>query len=140
MISERELRQKGIRLTPQRRMILDVIGHSHGHVTAEDIHRHIVAIYPDMSISTVYRNLERLLELRLVAVTDMGGGRVAYEALGEARHHHLICRHCGATTELSDELVAGLRAGVLREHGFAADIDHLALWGLCRSCREADHP
>jgi Fur family transcriptional regulator, ferric uptake regulator len=137
MFNEDDLRQHGIRLTPQRRMILDAIAQSHGHITAEDIHKHILPVYPDMNISTVYRNLERLLELRMIAATDMGGGSVTYELLAAARHHHLICHRCGATIELSDELVADLRAGILRKHGFTADIDHLALWGQCAACRQA---
>jgi Fur family ferric uptake transcriptional regulator len=140
MIDEENLHKHGIRLTPQRRMILDVISHSCGHLTAEDIHKRILDNYPYMNISTVYRNLERLLNLHLITVTDMGGGKMCYELLTAARHHHLICHRCGATIELSDDLVAGLRAEILRRHGFAAEIDHLALWGLCQTCRKAAQP
>jgi Fur family ferric uptake transcriptional regulator len=134
-IDASDLRQRGIRLTPQRRMILNAITRSSGHVTAEDIYQHVAAQYPDMNISTVYRNLERLCDLRLVAVTDMGGGHVRYEALGRARHHHLICHACGAISALDDSLVADLRERIAQAYGFAADIDHLAIWGLCATCK-----
>ena len=135
-LDQHALRQRGIRLTPQRRMILDAIAQSKGHVTAEDIHHRILPTYPDISISTVYRNLERLLELRLVTVTDMGGGRYCYQVIGQRPHHHLICHRCGAVLELDDSLVADLRLHIEREYDFTAEIDHLALWGLCAQCRQ----
>jgi Fur family transcriptional regulator, ferric uptake regulator len=136
MLDETQLRQNGIRLTPQRRMILAAITSSQGHLTAEEILQRIVPLYPDMNISTVYRNLERLLELRLLAVTDLGGGSVRYEVVGEQRHHHLICSSCGSMVELRDDLLEGLRSSIMQECGFQTAIDHLALWGLCADCRK----
>jgi len=134
-INESDLRQRGIRLTPQRHMILTAIAQGSGHMTAEEIHRRILPIYPEMNISTVYRNLERLLDLRLVAVTDLGGGRVCYEALEGARHHHLICHRCGRMTDLDDSLVSDLRQQIVQGYDFTAEIDHLAIWGLCSECK-----
>mgnify|MGYP005866510105 CR=1 FL=1 len=94
-LSELDLRRRGLRLTPQRRMILDALAQCNCHITAEELHQRIAPLYPDISLSTIYRNLERLLELRLIAVTDLGGGRVSYEALQRTRHHHLDCHRCG---------------------------------------------
>lgn len=136
-INEGDLRQRGVRLTPQRRMILDAIAQQSGHISAEDIYDRIASVYPDMNRSTVYRNLERLCDLRLVAVTDLGGGRVRYEALDSARHHHLICHRCGTMIDLDDQLVASLRQCIAEIHHFDAEIDHLAIWGVCARCRTA---
>ena len=135
-IEAADLRRRGVRLTPQRRMILDAIAQSGGHVTAEQIHHRTRSVYPDMNISTVYRNLERLLDLHLVAVTDLGGGRVCYEAIGDSRHHHLICHQCGEMIGLRDDCLDELRSRILADYDFAVDIDHLALWGLCPTCRK----
>jgi Fur family transcriptional regulator, ferric uptake regulator len=137
MISDRDLRQRGIRLTPQRHMILDAIAQSNGHMTVEEIYQRIVSVYPEMSISTVYRNLERLVDLRLVAVTDLGSGRICYEALGSPLHHHLICHRCGAISQLDDSFIGELRGCIAERYNFAAQIDHLAIWGLCSQCRTA---
>jgi len=134
-INEADLRQRGIRLTPQRRMILDAIAQRNGHMSAEEIYDQIVAVYPDMNRSTVYRNLERLCDLRLVAVTDLGGGHACYEALSSDLHHHLICHNCGAMIDLDDRLVADLRAHLAQTYDFEAEIDHLAIWGVCAQCR-----
>jgi Fur family ferric uptake transcriptional regulator len=138
LMSETELRRKGIRLTPQRHMILAAIAQGNGHMTAEEILQRIVPLYPDINISTVYRNLERLLALRLVAVTDLGGGRVCYETLERSRHHHLVCHKCGSMVELDDDAVADLRRHIARTYNFTADADHLALWGVCASCQGAN--
>lgn len=137
-INEGDLRQRGVRLTPQRRMILDAIAQQSGHISAEEIYDRIASVYPDMNRSTVYRNLERLCDLRLVAVTDLGGGRARYEALDSARHHHLICHRCGDMSDLDDQLVASLRQGIAEIHQFDAEIDHLAIWGVCSRCKDAD--
>ena len=59
-IGDSEFRQRGIRLTPQRHLILQAIAQSNGHVTAEEIYQSVAGVYPDVNISTVYRNLERL--------------------------------------------------------------------------------
>ena len=71
-----KLKERGYRLTPQRIMILSAIENSHGHISAEEIYTQIIASYPQVNISTVYRNLELLKRLGLVTETDLGGGRL----------------------------------------------------------------
>jgi Fur family ferric uptake transcriptional regulator len=134
---EADLRQHGVRLTPQRRMILEAIALGDRHVTAEDLHQRVLATYPDISLSTIYRNLEKLLELRLISVTDLGRGRVSYQTLQDARHHHLICHRCGGIIEIGDDVLDSIRQYVARAYDFSVEIDHLALWGVCSACRTA---
>ena len=59
------LRQRGLRMTPQRQLILDVVGSMHGHFAADQVHQQVVTVFPDVNISTVYRTLEVLEELAL---------------------------------------------------------------------------
>ena len=128
------LREVGYRLTPQRMLIVSLIHDSKGHVTAEELHGRVVEQYPFVDISTVYRTLQLLKKLRLVSETDLGGGRVRYELTQEGRHHHLVCRHCGATSPLDDEMIEPLRARLLEKHGFQADMEHFAIFGVCQKC------
>jgi Fur family ferric uptake transcriptional regulator len=128
------LREVGYRLTPQRMLIVSIIHDSKGHVTAEDVHARVVEQYPFVDISTVYRTLQLLKKLRLVSETDLGGGRVKYELSQEGRHHHLVCRRCGATFPLDDDMIEPLRARLLQKHGFTADMEHFAIFGQCRKC------
>jgi Fur family ferric uptake transcriptional regulator len=129
------LRDEGYRLTPQRMMILKIIYDSQGHISAEEIHQRVRQQYPFVDISTVYRTLNLLKKLRLITETDLGGGSVRYECLEHGRHHHLVCRQCGASFPLEHSLLAPLEKRLLREYGFAADLDHFAIFGLCPKCR-----
>jgi Fur family ferric uptake transcriptional regulator len=129
------LKEEGYRLTPQRLMILDIIYDSQGHITAEDIHQRVREQYPFVDISTVYRTLNLLKKLRLISETDLGGGSVRYERLERGRHHHLVCRQCAASFSLEHKVLAPLEERLLRQYGFAADLDHFAIFGLCAKCR-----
>ena len=132
------LRQKGHKATPQRLMILSALRHADGHLTAGEIYERVQQDYPYGDISTVYRTLGVLKELRLVSETDMGSGDTSYEWVrAQGRHHHLICRNCGAVVSLDHTYLEDLGAEILAESGFKPDIDHFAIFGLCSKCQEA---
>ena len=129
-----ELSEQGYRLTPQRIMILLAIENSDNHISAEEIHAQIVAKYPSVNISTVYRTLELLKRLGLVTETDLGEGRVRYHPAEKGHHHHLVCRKCGGIIDLDESLLASLKSALLREYEFNADLRHLAIFGRCVNC------
>jgi len=128
------LRSHGHKVTPQRLMIMSVLRHERGHLTAGEILQEVKGRFPYVDISTVYRTLATLRDLHLVAETDVGGDR-SYEWLREP-HHHLVCRECGRETPLPREHVRALAARLREETGFEMDVDHLALTGVCSACRE----
>ncbi len=128
------LGEKGYRLTPQRMMILSAIEDSNDHISADEIYAQVVAEYPYVNISTVYRTLELLKRLGLVTETDLGGGRVRYHPAGKGHHHHLVCTECGAIIDLEEALLSSLESTLLREYEFAADLKHLAIFGRCAKC------
>jgi len=130
------LTKHGYRLTPQRLMILSAIEHSNDHISAEEIHGQVVARFPNVNISTVYRTLDLLERLDMVTKTDLGGGRVRYHPAEKGHHHHLVCRECGAIIDLDESLLGPLRDALLREYGFIADLRHLAIMGSCINCRK----
>ena len=133
----RALRESGHRLTPQRLMILSAVRHAAGHVTAAEILDQAKETYPYLDVSTVYRTMGVLKEMRLVSETDMGGGEYQYEWIERKRHHHLICRSCDRVVLLGHKYLEDLGTGILDDHGFQADIDHFAVFGLCKKCRSA---
>lgn len=130
------LRRQGYRLTPQRRTVIDTIVHSQGHLDAEDIFRRALGQRPGLSRSTVYRTLEFLEGLGLVAGADLGEGRVRYHFRDQGHHHHLVCQVCGGVVELEEAALLPLKASLLRDTGFAVELSHLALFGRCASCRQ----
>ena len=131
----RALKESGHRVTPQRLMILSVVRHAGGHVTAGEILKRVRESYPYLDVSTVYRTLSVLKETRLVSETDMGGGEDRYEWMEGVRHHHLVCRGCDGVAVLDHEYLKALGARILDSHGFEADLDHFAVFGRCRTCR-----
>ena len=131
-----ELNRQGYRMTPQRMMILAAIEKSDDHISAEEIYSQVAARYPNVNISTVYRTLDLLERLGLVTNTDLGEGRVRYHPVEKGHHHHLVCRDCGATIDLEESLLTPLKDALLREHGFIADLKHLAILGRCVNCSE----
>lgn len=128
------LSELGYRLTPQRIMIVSAIENSDNHISAEEIYAQVVAKYPNVNISTVYRTLELLKRLGLVTETDMAEGRVRYHPVGKGHHHHLICQECGAIIALDESLLSSLKSALLREYKFSADLRHLAILGRCVNC------
>lgn len=128
------LREAGYRLTPQRMMVIQAIADRDGHQTAEDIHRRAVQSYPYLDIATVYRIIQLLKGLHLVTEIDPGGGSARYELAEPNKHHHMVCRKCGTTFDLSPSYLEELRIRLVKEFGFEPDLEHFAVGGVCAAC------
>lgn len=132
-----QIRDHGFRVTPQRLLLLDAICEGNGHTTFEEIYERVKAKAPGINQATVYRALDFLCELRLVVSAEIEG-RTVYEIAGEAPHHHLICRGCGAVQGLGDFHLDKLRDHLIQDHCFRADLDHMVITGLCAKCMQAE--
>ncbi len=117
-------------------MVVDTLSEYSGHLTVDYILAAIRLKYPSTNKTTVYRTLELLSALGMVAVTDLGGGKMEYELVGDP-HHHLICSRCGTQIEVDDHFLEPLRRSLLQHYGFAANLDHFAMFGLCPECTKA---
>ncbi len=132
------LRQHGFRVTPQRMLVLAIISGNPRHLTAEEIHTAAIEHQPSIDIATVYRTLQWLEANRLVSTISIGEGKQRYEycRAGEM-HHHLVCRRCGSDIQIPDDYFGAFKASMEARYGFAIDVTHLALLGLCAACRAA---
>jgi Fur family ferric uptake transcriptional regulator len=132
------LRQQGHRLTPQRLQVLQVVQTHAQHLTAEEIHAAILPQQPYLDIATVYRTLQWLQSVGLVAPISIDGKlHYEYHPLGD-HHHHLICQQCGYHIQIPDTDVATLKAELRQRYGFVLQVDHLALSGRCAGCAADD--
>jgi Fur family ferric uptake transcriptional regulator len=86
-------------------------------------------------MSTVYRTLELLVELRLVRETHLGPARRFFEVEEEVPHHHLVCESCGNVAHVHDEDLGDLHMTLSSGQGFAAK--QLTIFGLCEVCSGA---
>ena len=123
-------------MTPQRMRILSAIENSDNHISAEEIYAQVVAKYPKVNISTVYRTLELLKQLGLIYEIDLGAGRIGYHPEGRGHHHHLICRKCGTIIDVGESVLFPVQAILLQAFDFNAELRHLAIFGLCENCKK----
>mgnify|MGYP001086584098 CR=1 FL=1 len=105
------LKARGLRLTPQREMVLAALHTFGGHASVQEIHRRVQLKSESVERSTVYRTLELLRDMGLVIEVDMGDNVLRYELTVHGPHAHLVCTRCGhvATLDLAE-------LGPLREH------------------------
>ena len=128
------LRRQGLRLTPQRQMVLNIIEQAREHLSAEDICQRVQSQYPFVSLSTVYRTLELLKHVGLVREVHLFGEQRFYESADAGDHHHLLCRGCGAVLHADAALLAGLREHLERHYHFTPlSLDLIAI-GYCVTC------
>jgi Fur family ferric uptake transcriptional regulator len=127
------LREGGYRLTAQRQLVLEAVSRL-GHATPEDVCAEVRATAHAVNISTIYRNLELLEELGLVAHAHLRHGAPTYHATTEEPHVHLVCSRCDAVESVSTELVEPIVRQLSADRGFRVDVRHVTLSGLCREC------
>jgi Fur family ferric uptake transcriptional regulator len=131
------VRQHGCRITWQRVAVLQALCELDGHASAEMMHKRIGRREQDVDLSTVYRTLERLRDLRILSQTDLGRGCAEYEIVTDQPHHHLICRRCGRVIDLNHTYLAAAGEAIARDFGFRPILDHLAIFGHCLECVDA---
>ena len=131
------LRARGLRWTPQRRILVEVLASTDGHVTGAELVERCRAVDPDTIPSTVYRTLDVLEELGVLKHSHGADGREEFHVLPAREHAHLYCRSCGGAWELAadDPAVAATTGAFDAGRGFEVDVSHLSMSGLCADCR-----
>lgn len=127
-------RQRGVPLTVQRRVVLDVMLDEHSHPTADQVYEQVRRRIPSISRTTVYRILDTLVQLDLVTRICHPGSAVRYDPQTE-RHHHLICLECESIIDLPDDRLDRIALPDVSEHGFEIRDYHIHLRGVCARCR-----
>ncbi|MEV0261431.1 transcriptional repressor [Streptomyces sp. NPDC050617] len=128
-----DLRKRGYRLTPQRQLVLEAVDKLE-HATPDGILTEVRRTAKGVNISTVYRTLELLEELKLVSHAHLGHGAPTYHLADRHHHIHLVCRDCTDVIE-ADLSVAEPFTETLRERfGFDTDMKHFAIFGQCAKC------
>lgn len=133
------LRARGLRWTPQRRILVEVLAEVHGHVTGAELVERCRSRDPDTIPSTVYRTLDVLEDLGVIRHSHGADGREEFHVLPASEHAHLYCRVCAGSWEMTtdDPVVVSAVDGVRAGHGFEIDVPHLTLTGVCATCRAA---
>jgi Fur family ferric uptake transcriptional regulator len=130
------LRESGLRLTPQRQLILRAVEEL-GHATPDEVLAHVRGQASAVNASTVYRTLEVLEGLGLVRHAHLSDRAPTYHSARQPEHFHLVCRSCHAVRSVDPEVAATLVATLREEQGFVADLGHLTVFGTCVDCSDS---
>ncbi len=127
------IKENGLRLTPQRRLIAEIIHSAPAHLRAEDIITQVQKKMPRVNKSTIYRTLD-LLENSGCVVKSEAQDHFIYHHAEEGHHHHLVCRRCGKTLECAESVFAPIERAIAKQYAFSVDFKHLVIAGLCADC------
>jgi Fur family ferric uptake transcriptional regulator len=106
--------------------------------TAEDVLHRLQLEHQDVGRATVFRALDRFVELALARRLEMDGHVYGYVLCEPEHHHHLLCTSCGRVEPVPERYVAGLADDLLRDRGFTVDDARLDFYGRCRECRSRE--
>jgi Fur family ferric uptake transcriptional regulator len=123
------------RSTEQRELIRQILWHADEHLDADEIYQQARQKSPNISLSTVYRNLQLFKEMALVEEHQFGSRRY-YEPTPRDKHHHLVCLGCGRVFEFKCPSTERLKSRVSKEEGFRVTDADVHLSGYCPECQE----
>jgi Fur family ferric uptake transcriptional regulator len=124
------LRQRGLRMTPQRQRVMAAVTQL-VHATPDQVAEAV----PDVDLTTVYRTLEVLEQIGMLAHTHLGHGAPSYR-LASDDHIHVVCHSCGSVVDAPAGLAAELAVRLRAERGFVLDRSHFTVFGTCADCAD----
>ncbi|ARU63389.1 hypothetical protein CBW65_22145 [Tumebacillus avium] len=135
-----DLKSRGVRLTPQRQMILRYLKETHEHPTAEQIYHQVCQEFSGISMATVYNTLHRLKELGVIRELSYGDMSSRYDG-NDSEHAHLVCEGCGKVSDVPCPPKSSLEMPELAALGYAVGSYRLEFYGICPSCQAHEvHP
>jgi Fur family ferric uptake transcriptional regulator len=136
---QRELGKRGIRLTRQRRVLVQVIESAPRHLDADEILERAQKLDENITRVTVYRTLEMLKRQGLIDELDLlhlRGHRHFYETHGPRDHIHVACLRCGKVREVESPLYEELKQQISRDCGIEITVSRAEVGGYCEECRK----
>ena len=123
------------RTTRQRTTISEFLAHAGDFRTAQQIHEQLRAGGDAVGLATVYRTLQAMADADEVDVVRKADGEAAYRRCSTIGHlHHLVCRACGRTKEITAGVVEAWASSIAAQHGFSEVTHDVELYGLCATC------
>lgn len=130
------LRERGLRWTPQRRLLVDVLAGTNGHITGAELVERCREQDPEVTPSTVYRTLDVLEDIGLIRHAHGLDGREEFHVRPAREHGHLHCSVCHRAWEIGAEDASELAVQLESSRGFRMDLGHLSIIGVCAECQD----
>ena len=131
------LRDRGLRVSSARRLVLEALSRASGPITADSIAGGLSGRLPRSDLASVYRNLETLEQIGLVRRLHLGHGPALYGMAAE-QHDYLVCESCRRLTTVDSARLDGVRAAIRQAFGFRACFDQFPIVGMCPSCESGE--
>jgi Fe2+ or Zn2+ uptake regulation protein len=134
---QKTLREKGIRLTRQRRVILEVMDTAEQHLDVDQILERAQKMDPAVHLVTVYRTIDLLKKEGLIDELDLlhlRGDRHYYETHGPRDHIHVACLRCGKVREFESRLYEQLKEQIARDFDMQVTVSRTEVGGICNDC------
>lgn len=134
------LKESNLRITPQRKAILQILNNSTGHHLAAESIYDLLAVEGNkrIGLATVYRTMELFEKIGLVSRLSMEKSPAQYELIiyDTPRHHHLICLKCGQLQEIDDRITEEFKDRIMQEKEFEVTNKPMKIYGYCNRCRK----
>ncbi|KRN29767.1 Fe2+ Zn2+ uptake regulation protein [Lactobacillus selangorensis] len=136
------LKEHKVRITPQRRLVLNYLITHHNHPSVETISQSLAQEIPNLSVATIYNNLKKFVELGIVIELPSENGGIRYDYFGHP-HYHVICKNCGKIADVFSpayaEIEQTLRDEAAKRTGYLVTGDHVEVYGYCPDCQKKLH-
>ncbi len=132
-----QIKNSGNRMTKARQALLEIFATIHSPLSAQQLGENLRGRKIDVNKTTIYREIDFLVEQRIIREIDLLDGKKRYEILDEdSHHHHLVCTNCSSIqcVELPKDLEA-LERKISQEYSFKIDGHILEFFGRCHDCR-----
>jgi len=131
----RRFREKGLKVTPQRYAIYEMMIHTDSHPTVEEIYQAVQPRFPMLSLNTVYYTVASLREAGLIADVPVQDSAARFDANMD-RHHHLVCLGCHKIEDLYDHALDQLKIATRKTNGYLLESHRVEFRGYCSKCRK----
>ena len=128
-------RQNGLKVTPQRRVIFELLAEDDSHPTADEVYQRVLSAMPEVSRTTVYNSLHELVALgELATVEELSESGTRYDT-NSSHHHHLFCMRCHALLDIKRDL-SGVELPPEERAGYDVVRSQVTFYGVCPDCQD----
>ncbi|MFZ3131574.1 MAG: transcriptional repressor [Desulfosporosinus sp.] len=132
----KQLKDKGVRFTPQRQAILEFLLETESHPTADEIYHHVKVIFPGVSLGTIYNTLNMLKEHGYLLELSYGDMSSRFDG-NPKNHYHIVCSKCGMVTDYHCPLI-DMDQEIMEKSGFLIIGHRMEFYGVCPECRNSE--
>ena len=131
------LRKNGLRMTHQRKTIVEGFLSADGHVSTDELYDLVKKKDKTLGYTTVFRTLKALKNCGLARETYLSDGRTRFEHLyHRPYHHHIVCQECNSTIEFSSPELEALQEQIVSKYHFKSLKHQLQIFGICKNCQQ----